>query len=349
MIEPNDNQPSVDLPALTSEVAGAVQQIAMGLPDPVSRNLWHSLNRLCTAAMDIPVNYLNGISANIRSATESRVRLQNSAANSMVERLHVPDLYVDIASNTYAKKIAGKQGNVNSAVLIATSELSNKDQQTTASSCKPITDQWLDHFESEAEKMSTPYMQTLFGKILAGEIRRPGSFSIKAIRVLSELDQETAMDFAHCCSMVIKAKKLNNEEEYFYAYLQDSENREWGLSQGSFNNLVEAGLIRILPDAKTFPEYIEHLKKLKEDERNNFSPLEFYLQNKKWSIKLNGSVPEKNIFSERFSFQFLRFGGYMLTKVGRELLSIVQISPNKGFIDQLTLNIEAENFILKSE
>ena len=43
-------------------------------------------------------------------------------------------------------------------------------------------------------------MQQLFSRILAGEIKQPGSYSIKAVKALSELDPTVAALFKRLCS-----------------------------------------------------------------------------------------------------------------------------------------------------
>lgn len=58
-----------------------------------------------------------------------------------------------------------------------------------------VDDDWLNFFESYAEKASSDNMRKLWGKILAGEIRKPGAFSLRTLRVASELDMATARQF----------------------------------------------------------------------------------------------------------------------------------------------------------
>ena len=43
-------------------------------------------------------------------------------------------------------------------------------------------------------------MQILFGRILAGEIKQPGLYSIKTLKDLGELDQKVAQLFKRLCS-----------------------------------------------------------------------------------------------------------------------------------------------------
>lgn len=56
-------------------------------------------------------------------------------------------------------------------------------------------DDWLNVFERYVEDASSERLQGLWGKVLAGEIRRPGRFSTRTLRFLSEFSQADALTF----------------------------------------------------------------------------------------------------------------------------------------------------------
>lgn len=58
-----------------------------------------------------------------------------------------------------------------------------------------IDDDWMNAFLRFAEDASSERMQGLWGRVLAGESQRSGSYSRQALRFISELDQSTA---EHC-------------------------------------------------------------------------------------------------------------------------------------------------------
>src|SRR5205814_1243291 len=58
-----------------------------------------------------------------------------------------------------------------------------------------IEDDWLNVFERFAEDASSERLQQLWAKILAGEIRRPKTFSLQTLRFAAELDELTARVF----------------------------------------------------------------------------------------------------------------------------------------------------------
>lgn len=57
-------------------------------------------------------------------------------------------------------------------------------------------------FERYAEEASSERMQKLWSRVLAGEIRRKGSFSMRTLRFLSEFSQSDARLFAQFCENV---------------------------------------------------------------------------------------------------------------------------------------------------
>ncbi len=71
----------------------------------------------------------------------------------------------------------------------------------------PFEDDWLNTFENEACQKSSEEMQERFARILAGEIKRPGSFSIRAIKLLGQIDSKTASIFRTFCSGCVSFDK----------------------------------------------------------------------------------------------------------------------------------------------
>lgn len=59
----------------------------------------------------------------------------------------------------------------------------------------PINPDWLNHFINYAQDVSSVELQRIWGQILAGQIRKPGAFSVSSLRVLAELDADVANEF----------------------------------------------------------------------------------------------------------------------------------------------------------
>lgn len=72
------------------------------------------------------------------------------------------------------------------------------EQTTLADSTEALAevdDDWLNVFERFAEDASSSRLQQLWGRVLAGEIRKSGKFSTRTLRFLSEFSQVDALTF----------------------------------------------------------------------------------------------------------------------------------------------------------
>lgn len=87
-------------------------------------------------------------------------------------------------------------------------------QPTESQNQQPLPDideDWLNVFERYAEDASTERMQKLWGRVLAGEVRKPGRYAMRTLRFLSEFSQADAItfsDFANSAFSDIAPAKL---------------------------------------------------------------------------------------------------------------------------------------------
>ena len=210
---------------------------------------------------------------------------------------------------------------------------SNKEQSTTptnqnesASEEKIIDDDWFNIFEKEACQKSAEDMQFRFGRILAGEIRNPGSYSILAIKRLGEMDQNTAALFKKLCSTCIVLGILNNEHIIDARVPSLGGNagsnalKKYGLGFDQLNLLNEYDLI--ISDYNSWRDY--NICIVKQNDPMLFS---FQHQGKHWVLP---PLPDRNINSKEF-----RISGVALSHVGRELLPIVDIDPMPEYTEDL--------------
>ena len=65
---------------------------------------------------------------------------------------------------------------------------------------------WTARFFNEAQDVSSEEMQVLWAKVLAGEVERPGSTSLRALSVLRELDRTVAGAFQRFCSASVSIR-----------------------------------------------------------------------------------------------------------------------------------------------
>ena len=237
--------------AMAGAVGGLVDG-ATNLPPPIRKNLFKALDQLCTAAIDIPVAYLEGKAAERRAETQARVSILGENAHQIASSMKVNPEYAQLASDKYARRIVQEQINLDKVSKIAAGQLTHEyltgeQPSDSAEDAASISDDWLDSFRKEACGKSTEEMQLLFGRILADEIKKPESFSIRTVKLMGQLDGKAARLFSRLCSMstlfiaqsaVIDCRVISMNGNPAQHGLS-----EWGLSYGDLNILEEYGLI----------------------------------------------------------------------------------------------------------
>ena len=208
---------------------------------------------------------------------------------------------LELLPNKYSQKIIREQVSLDAishtaALELQASELDDENEGDK-SEAPEISEDWLNAFEREACRKSSDEMRSLFGKILASEIRQPSTFSIRTVRLVSQLDNQAALLFQRLCSMSIclkaGSKIVDARVNSLGGNAGQNALQDYGLSFGGLNVLEEYGLI-----ISDFNSYL-HYDMCKVNEVNRVDLPFFYLDSscafkptnedgKKSRIKING-------------------------------------------------------------
>ena len=281
--------------------------------------------------------------------------LNQEIAKQTMKQMKIPEKYAQIALENHIKKVILKQTNIDKITKYTLQELekiNHSDNQSTVNNSNPtqkiISDDWLNSFEKEAKYKSTEEMQIMFGRILAGEIKQPSSFSIKAIKTLGELDPKVARLFQKLCSCALFVRPPISKYITIIATTLSlggspgaNALRKFGLAFSELNLLIEYGLIIselnsiydykicVWDKDKSIPHSIEK-ENLIFHEKQNIKEKEimvpFYHQNQFWMLKpING-------YNKNTS---LPISGIVFSQVGQELSHIVDIEPSEEYTQEL--------------
>ncbi len=351
-----------DLPTTTDEVANpaldTVTDLALDstIPAPIRRNVFKALDRLGSALIDIPIGALERRSSERRVESEARIKITEAVNAQIVQQIKVDPDFSQRASNTFAKKILREQYNLEKILGFATDVLKekqyedSKDSQADKESEKTIDDDWFNIFEKEASQKSTEEVQHRFARVLAGEIEKPGAYSIRAVKILGEIDQYAAALFEKLCSAAIIVESRDDGSIFevkvpslllrsFEAMLNDevAQNAlsKYGLGFEQLNVLNEHGLI--LSGYNLWRTY-----NVSRSSENGAGSLKLRHQGKYWDLSL---------LSDQDEDQLLKLPGIVFSRSGCELLSIVDQYPmpeytedlKKFFADQNLRMVEALN------
>ncbi len=167
-------------------------------------------------------------------------------------------------------------------------------------------------------------MRTLFAKVLAGEIQQPSSFSIRTVKLLGELDAETAKVFRRLCSLAIS---LRVPGQIFDARVYSLEGnagsnalQDYGLGFGKLNLLQEHDLI-----ISDYNSYMDYRGAVCTDGKT--VPLGFYYRGQVFGL----IPPEGKSWNEP-----LKLNGVAFSHTGKQLSDIVEIEPESDVISKYT-------------
>ena len=164
----------------------------------------------------------------------------------------------------------------------------------------PVDKDWAFRFFDSVANISSEEMQTLWAKLLAGEVKQPSSFSFRAMETLRNMTSEEAQLFQKVATYVVDVGDgylLLSDKSYLSSV---------GIELLDILRLSESGLINTSSVGYKFSPAIE--------ERT-------FLKNKKEIIRFKRTVEKKVAF---------HVGAYLLTGVGKELLQIVDIPEDQA-------------------
>ena len=354
-----------DLPATTEDASNTALEVvtedtagtdidtvadlvsSLSLPTWIARNASKAFRQLCSAAAEWPSAFFRGKASERHTITEANTKITEAVTDQIIQQIKVSPEYAQIAVGKHIEKIIGEQVNLDEISSIAASELKNGEsdnpanqgtnqpneaqsvdstnQDASSGEEKTISDVWLNIFETEARPQSTKEGQLLFGRILAGEIRNPGSYSILTLKTLGELDQSIAALFKKLCSACMILGTPGNE--YLIDARVSSLGRDaasnalskYGLGFLQLNLLNEYDLI--ISDYNSWRDYNMCLVN-----KNNMVSLPFQHQGRSWALLPSPDWASKPEF---------RLSGVALSRVGRELFRIVDQDPMPEYTEAL--------------
>lgn len=214
-------------------------------------------------------------------------------------------------------KEARKQLNLENVIASAAGELINEEPVNN----EPIDENWKTRFFNIAEDVSNEDMQALWGKILAGEIKKPKSYSLRTLELLKNLSKEEAECFIKFGQFAIKSNgaafliNFKGEkllEEKYKLYFKER------------LLLEELGLLTANDLEFTLPE-----------SKDVATDIVFILSDICVIVKKEPNLPKQKI-------PVLAF-----TKIGEELLQLIETKTELDYIQLLASKIRRDKLSIK--
>lgn len=181
-------------------------------------------------------------------------------------------------------------------------------------SSAPVDKDWINRFINYAQDISNEVIQILWSRILAGEVCKPGSFSLRTLHVLRNISQIEAELFCKLVPLIFKT----NEDTFLYS--NNHLYKKYNVSYDDLLLLEECGLISL----NSFV--------IIDCDVSTTQTKTIFNKNKVAIFQgLTDEVQKVNIYI------------HALTKVGKELMQIVIEKSNNDFFDEAMKDIYESN------
>lgn len=199
-----------------------------------------------------------------------------------------------------------KQYNIDKVIATASQQLKQEPTVTD----EPVNEDWATRFFNIIGDVSDEELQLLWGKILAGEVKKPKSFSLRTLEVLRNLSKEEAEIFIKVADFVIND---SNHNLSFIFRGQFNDLSKFNVNYSDVLKLVECGLIQPGEDVSL------HIL------REHYGKDLTYVSGK-FAIIIEISKP-KHEFDLRHEVPII-----LLTRAGTELLRLITTEPPLNYL-----------------
>lgn len=199
----------------------------------------------------------------------------NDAYSNREPYINIENLSNIVTTHVVAKEVQ-KEINIAKSLLIAEEILSSDQSEPTDEN---IEDDWLFRWRDSAATTTSEKLQDLWGRVLAGEMKSPGSYSLRTLDFIRNLSQKEASDIQQLFSFealnsIIKyeAPKTNYENKH----LDDFLNAEYLIKMqalGIISGADSLGYTITLPstDKNSYVNFIEYDDKIMQITHDNFN------------------------------------------------------------------------------
>ncbi|PBC22063.1 MULTISPECIES: DUF2806 domain-containing protein [unclassified Mesorhizobium] len=139
--------------------------------------------------------------AETSALSEARVKMIQALGELGVDRLRSDPEFATRAMENFLPSLLRRQENKDAVLELAVEDLRQNPGSEQESQAGPaeLNDAFLNRFERYAEDATDEQIRERWAKVLASEVRKPGTFSSKVLRVVDELDPSTAQLFERVC------------------------------------------------------------------------------------------------------------------------------------------------------
>lgn len=210
---------------------------------------------------------------------------------------------LDKIQERFIYKETKRQNNIDNIAKIAAEQISQEEDVSE----EPVDEDWSTRFFNIVEDVSDDEMQKLWGRILAGEVKQPKSFSLRTLELLKNLSKNEADVFMLASTLVISSRN----SPFLFRGEDNDALTKYGFTFEHRLLLTELGILQ----AET--NITRNFKTITSDYTTYFESAKYLIK----SLKKANSE-ENNLPIYRFS------------KIGEELLKLINSEVNENYIKE---------------
>lgn len=248
--------------------------------------------------IDLPISYKGG-----------EIEIDSSDVEELLKRTGERFIFQEIQ----------KQQNIETVIGYAYSELEEEEEDVSEES---VDTDWILRFMNSIEDISNQEMQELWGKILAGEVRQPTTYSLRTLDALRNISADEAKRFERLCEFIVT---ISND---ICIYNNNEILNKYNITFKDILLLEECGLVK--------SNGLSLKTKVNSD-----------IDCKIYNSKVLGIIKGKNK-----EYKDIDFGIYMLSETGNQLYKTLNINGNENYaIDVIKLineTLSKEDYIINA-
>ncbi len=206
-----------------------------------------------------------------------------------------------------------RQINLEQTLLIALEEHAEDEEQI---SDEDVSYDWFSQWRNRAQDISDKDMQLLWARILAGEAKAPGTYSVHTLDFLSRMSRSDAELISKVFDFVLDGNWISSELQEVY--------EKADIYFGSLLRLQELGVLSgvegMISQSKPFTDYGDYRLLL---------------------VTNNGAA--LRVAANKQDQKSIEFGAYSLTLVGQELLKIAELKHHKEYLCGLATKYQGKS------
>lgn len=250
--------------------------------------------------------------AKAQAKSDSIIAIEQAKTNAIIEGDTEKVQYLEAINERLVNKEKRRQKNIENVVTVAGTILQTEEKVSEES----VNQDWATRFFDIVQDVSDDEMQLLWGRILAGEIKQPKSYSLRTLEILRNMTKEEAEIFQKVAQFVL----VDQDIAFLFTSFNDLKN--FGIPYYYIAKLVEIGLIQSGDNVR------------QQFNANNTSEIN------KTSI-IYGNIVMK--IDQMPGADLFSFPVRLLTTPGKELARLIPISPNLDYIKKMASTIKRDD------